>query len=241
MTTPFDDVCCARIPRDALPRLASLRVEPGLRAADNNQHAWLRWEAGNERVVQTVMPIHEAVLFRFHGGHWHRFGERVPAFDFPADLEDQPLAHVLFPAPVQALPAPAPDVTSLRMVLERDERPRTTTALLGPITTIQAWSDTVPTSRLAALQGLRGNGNVLMIGDNLPLLDGAERFWGRDVLVPIGHAPAPALPESALKEIAGLQGDRILLWRLEQIDVIESALLAPLTREALWFALEAQG
>ena len=78
MQPTFDDICCARMPRDALALLASLRVEPGLRVALTEQHAWLRWEAGNDYVRERVMPIDDAVLFRFHEGRWHRFGEVLP-------------------------------------------------------------------------------------------------------------------------------------------------------------------
>jgi hypothetical protein len=236
MPSPFDDVCCACMPREAIALLASLRVEPGLRAALTDQHAWLRWDAGNERVVQAVMPIHGAVLFRFHDGRWHRFGQTLPAFDFPGDLEYQPLAHVLFPAPVQPIPAVTPPARPVRLTLERDDRPRQTSGLMCPLKALLAWADTVPTARLAAIEGMALNGRVLLIGENMPMLDGSQRLWGRDVLIPLGYAPAPALPESALKEAAGLQDDEVLLWLPERMDVIERSRLAPLTRAGLRLA-----
>jgi uncharacterized membrane protein len=235
MPSPFDDICCARIPVDALPRLASLRVEPGLRAALTVEHAWLRWEAGNEHVVELVMPIHDAVLFRFHEGRWHRFGESLPAFDFPSDLNYQPLAHVLFPAAVQPISPPKRIRQPVQLALAREDRPRTTSALLCPIRVLCEWSDTIPTSRLESIVGLRLGEEALLVGENLPLLDG-QRYWGRDVLIPLGYAPVPSLPESALREAAGLQEDELLLWRVEQADVIDRTLLSPLTRAALRIA-----
>src|SRR5436853_1232325 len=63
MPSPLDNICCARLPRAALPLLASLRTEPGVQAALTEEYAWIRWEAGNEQVLQTVMPIHDAILF----------------------------------------------------------------------------------------------------------------------------------------------------------------------------------
>jgi hypothetical protein len=235
MPSPFDDICCARIPRVALSRLARLRVEPGLRAALTEKHAWLRWEAGNERVIEVVMPIHESVLFRFHAGRWHRYGESLPAFDFPHDLDYQPLAHVLFPTAVQPISPPTQIRQPVRLGLARDDRPRSTTALLCPIDVLCKWSDSVPTARLESIVGLRMGDESLLLGDNLPLLDG-HRFWGREVLIPLGYAPEPALPESALREAAGLQEDEILLWRPEQVEAIDRTLLAPLTRAALRLA-----
>jgi hypothetical protein len=233
MPSPFDDVCCARIPRAALPLLASLRVEPGLRASLTEDHAWLRWDAGNEHVLRIVMPIHDAQLFRFHEGRWHRFGESLPAFDFPGDLDYEPLSHALFPAPVQPMSVPALAGQPMRLALERDDRPRPTTALLCPLASLLAWCDTVPSARLAMLQGTCLDERILVLGANLPLLEDGQRFWGHDVLVPLGYGPVPALPESALKEAAGLEEQELLLWKPNQMEVIARTLLAPLTRAGL--------
>jgi hypothetical protein len=207
-----------------------------LRAALAGQHAWLRWDAGNERVTQAVMPIHGAVLYRFHDGRWYRFGHTLPAFDFPGDLDYQPLAHVLFPAPVQPIPAATPVARPVRLTLERDDRPRQTSGLVCPLKALLAWADTVPTARLAAVEGVAMDKRILLIGENMPMLDGSLRLWGHEVLIPLGYAPAPALPESALKEAAGLQDGEVLLWLPERTDVIERSLLAPLTRAGLRLA-----
>lgn len=233
MLSPFDDVCCACIPRDGLSLLASLRIEPGLRAALTDEHAWLRWDAGNEQVVQAVMPIHDVVLFRFHEGCWRRFGQMLPAFDFPGELDYQPIAHVLFPAPVQPIPVPQVAFQPSSLRLERDDRPRATTALLCPLASLLVWCDTVPASRLAPLQGVCLEDRVLLLGDRLPFVDGGQRLWGRDVLIPLGHAPTPALPESALKAAAGLQDEELLLWQPDQVEVIPRSLLSPVTRAGL--------
>jgi hypothetical protein len=229
----LENVSCARLPRDAIALLASLRTERGMQAALTEQYAWIRWEAGNEVVLRLVLPIHDAVLFHFHDGRWHQFGQTLPAFDFPADLDYQPLAHVLFPAPVQPIPPLPMREQPLSVVLKREDRPRKTTALLCPLSSLLGWSDTVPTARLTSLQAIHLHGRALVFGVDLPPLIEGTRFWGRDVLIPLGYVPDPALPESTLKEAAGLQADEMLLWQPEQIEVIERAMLSPLTRAGL--------
>jgi MoxR-vWA-beta-propeller ternary system domain bpX2 len=237
MSSPFDDVCRARIPREAIARLAGLRVEPGLRVALTADHAWLRWDAGNERVLQAVMPIHGVVLYSFEAGRWYRFGSSLPDFDFPTDLDEQPLAHVMFPAVVQPIAAPTFAGQPLRLTLERDDRPRATSAVLCPLASLSPWCDTVPTARLAALVGVWLGEEVLLLGDHLPLLQDGDRFWGRDVLAPLGLAPAPALPESAIKEAAGLHADELLLWQPDRAEGIARTLLSPLTRAGVRLAV----
>src|SRR5205823_400544 len=103
------------------------------------RHAFIRWEAGNEQVLRAVLPIHGAVLFGFQDGHWHSLGQSLPAFDFPANLDYQPLAHVLFPAQVQPICATDLRVPPLHLSLRRDDQPRHTTALLGSLAALLAW------------------------------------------------------------------------------------------------------
>jgi hypothetical protein len=237
MASPLEQIALARLPRTALPLLARLRTEPGVQAALTEEHTWLRWDAGNELVLQTVMPIHGAILFHFQDGHWHGFGQALPAFDLPTNLDYQPLAHVLFPAPVQPIPAPAPRPAAVGLTLRRDDRRRVTTALLCDLPALAAWSDTVASARLAALEAAALGGAVLVLGKNLPLLEGSTRFWGKEVLIPLGYSPEPEMPESALAEALGLQTGELLLWRPEQPEVIARSELAALSRAGLRHAL----
>lgn len=237
MSSPLQEICCACLPTAALPLLARLRTEAGVQVARTDRYAWVRWHAGDDEVLRVVMPIHGAELFRLHDGCWHRFGQVLPAFDFPSELEYQPLAHVLFPAPVTPTPPPSTALSPIRLTLQRDDRPRRTTGTLCSLAALAAWSDTVPTDRLTSLQAIHHGDHALVLGNNVPLLPASERFWGRAVLIPLGYAPDPALPESALTQAAGLRDEEFLLWRLEQAEVIEQALLAPLTRAGLRLAM----
>jgi hypothetical protein len=157
----------------------------------------------------------------------------LPAFDFPDQLDYQPLAHALFPAPVQPIGRGTVAWKPIRLGLQRDDRPRAATALLCTLDALRDWSDAIPTGRLASLQGALQGEHVLVVGADLPALADAERFWGRGVLVPLGFAPTLALPEKVLKEVAGVQGDEFLLWRCERAEAIARSALAPLARAGL--------
>jgi hypothetical protein len=233
MSISLKEICSARLPLDALPHLASLRCEPGLRAALTDGHVWLRWDAGNERVLEAVIPIHGVELFSFDSGRWLRAGQLLPAFDFPGNLDYRPLAHVLFPAPAQPIGLGAVAWKPLRLSLQRDDRPRAASALLCSMDALCEWSDTVPAARLASMQAAVLGVNVLVIGENLAALADGERCWGRSVLMPLGLAPMFALPESAIREAAGVQSDELLLWRQERAEAISRSMFAPLSRAGL--------
>lgn len=236
MHHPLDDVSCARLPSDALPRLAPLRCTPGVQAAKTPDALWLRWEPGADRVLRSVLPLHGAELFAVRHGRWHRFGQALPAFDFPADLDFQPLYQLLFPAPVQPLPATDAKARPVRLQLRTDETARPTTALCCLLSCFIAWADTVPSFRLTTLRGAVRGERLLVLGDRLPLLDG-ERFWGRAVLVPLGLIPDPALPESALRTAAGVDGADLLVLRPEGGEVVPGDVLGPLSRAGPRLAL----
>jgi len=233
MPTAFDDVCCARIPRDSLALLACLRIEPGLRACLTEQHAWLRWDAGNERVLRAVMPIHDALLYCFHDGRWHRFGHALPDFEFPIDLHYQPLAHLLFPMPVQPIPVPATSWQALRMTLERDDRPRATTAMRCTLQALSAWSDTVGTQRLASLRAVVQRDEMLILGRDLPILENACRYWGHDILIPIGYAPSIAIAESVLRESGHVADEDLFVWEPQRTMTVPRASFTAMSRASL--------
>jgi hypothetical protein len=95
----------------------------------------------------------------------------------------------------------------------------------------------VPVSRLASLQALRLGDRILALGTRLPALAGSERFWGEHVLTPLGFAPEPALPESVLRQAAGLRDRDLLLLRPDRAEFISRAFLSPLSRATLRLAV----
>jgi hypothetical protein len=236
MHTPVNDVTLARVSRSSLGRLGPLRCEPGVEVAPVGDVCWLRWEPGTDRVLRAVMPLPGAELFAFRRGQWRRLGQSVPAFDVPDGLDYQPLSHILFPAPVVPIP-PRPGAlrpAALRLVPDATMRP--TTALLADIDNVATWADGVPDVRLAALRGAVRGTRLLLVGSRLPTIAGDERFWGGRVLVPLGLRPDPALPESALREVAGIGDEELLILRPDGCTAMPAAALVPLSRAGLRLA-----
>src|SRR5262249_55952334 len=76
-----------------------------------------------------------------------------------------------------------------------------------------------------------------LLGERLPLLHPSERFWGRQILVPLGYALQPALPESVLAEALGLDAEEIVLVRSEDTQIISQTALQPVSRSGIRLAL----
>jgi hypothetical protein len=244
MTTPLHEVCRASLPREALPALADLRARSGVKVALEGERAWVSWPEGDEEVLRRVLPLSGAELYVRRAGHWHRFGRHLPAFGAEPASEPQALDRVLFPAPVQPLPASAGAMQPVRLRLARDHRPRRATAALCGLAELSAWADTVPTARLEALSGVRRGGQVFLLGDRLP--PGGERFWGEDVLVPLGCQPDPDLPESAVRAALGAAEEELLLVKLApgnlaEVEGIPRRALEPLSRAGLRLAQREAG
>jgi hypothetical protein len=235
--TPFDDVCYASLPESALPRLAPLRCEPGVQVAVHEGRLWVRFEPGSERVLRCGLPLAGVELFAFRDGAWRRFGESLPAFDFPQDLQLLPLYQALFPAPVLPVPPGAAALSPIRLMLKPDDRPRPTTAMYCSLSVTRAWADTAPATQLERCHGVIRDENVLVVGTGLPVLERSERFWGRLVLAPLGFSPDPDLPETALREAAGVLSEELLLLRQDRAEALPRAAFGPLSRAALRLAV----
>jgi hypothetical protein len=91
------------------------------------------------------------------------------------------------------------------------------------------WANMAPTASIARLLAARCGESVLLTGQLPPPIAG-ERFWGESLLCPLGFAPDPALPESALLQALGATAGELALFRRDAIDIIPRDALRPLTR-----------
>jgi hypothetical protein len=213
MTTPLQEVCRASLPRDALPVLAALRARSGVHVTLAGERAWVSWPEGDEEVLRRVLPVSGVELYVHRDGRWHRFGYHLPAFGATSEGEPQPLDRVLYPAPVQPVPPPTSRLQPVALGLAPDHRPRQASAGTYGLGELTAWAEAVPSARLGVLLVACHNGRVLLLGQRLPPLPGGARFWGERVLVPLGHRPEPALPQSAICEALGAGAEELLLIR----------------------------
>jgi hypothetical protein len=229
--------CCARLPLAALPVLAGLRTAPDVTVRLLDRHAWVYWPPENEDVLRRVRPVSGVELYECQEGNWYRHGHRLPTSDVPAETEAVALHGVLFPAPVQPEVGPLPALRPTTLRLVRDDHPRPTTALRCSLAALGRWADRVPTAELNAVRAARAGTTALLLGSPLPSLPGGERFWGEQVLVPLGLRAEPALRERAWKEAFGIDAEHFLLLSGHGAEAVPQAAFAPLTRSGVRLAL----
>lgn len=213
MTTPLDQISLASLPRDALAALAAVRCHPGVTVRVVGECAWVRWQAPDEQVLRRVLPVPGVELYSCRDGQWYRHGRLLPSFGLPGDDDGQPLDRVLFPAPVQSERVQSLALARCSLTLVPEDRPRATTGMLCDLTELGRWAETAPTAWLSALGAARCGRRVMLLGRNLPMLPGGERFWGNRLLAPLGLRVEPALAERVLLEALGLDEGEMLLLR----------------------------
>jgi hypothetical protein len=79
---------------------------------------------------------------------------------------------------------------------------------------------------------------VTGLAEALPLLPEGLRFWGTELLVPLGFRTEPGLPASAIREAAGAKPDEIAVMDQEGIELIPRAIFKPLSRAAIRMMLD---
>ncbi len=237
MNPPLHDIGCASLPPEALAALAEVRDLPGVTVALAASRAWVRWQPGDERVLRRLLPVAGVALYAQRDGRWYRHGHRLPAFDFPAAADPQPLYVALTPAPVLPVPPPSLNPRPVVLTLAPDTRPRPATALRCELAELARWADTVAADRLAMLHAAVSANRVLLLGRRLPSLTDGERFWGDSLLSPLGQRPEPDLPPSALRAALGIADDELLLLDAAGAEAVPRAAFRPLTRAGLHLAL----
>jgi hypothetical protein len=189
--------------------------------------------------LEQILPLPDAVLFIHRDPHWYRFGCQLPSFDLPESAEYQPLYQVLTHAPFQAQKTPSLRCEPTVLALVSDDRERPTSAALYRLVPLTHWIEHVPTPRLKGIQAARCGNQVLLLGDRLPLLAESERFWGSDVLMPLGYRPDPFLPERALRDALAASKDEVILWDQDGVERIDRRAFAPLSRAGVRLVAQA--
>ncbi len=234
MTAPTHDpwagVSAAQLPQEHLAALAAVRNFADVRVLLEDGVAWVCWPAGRGEVVRCLLPVPGVVFYSQRAGAWARFGHLVPTDDAPPATEGKPIAEVLVPARFEQIPLntalPAPVV----LTVVRGGSPKPATALICTIAELAEWADTATTAELARVRGARTGDRVALIGEQLPTILRAKRFWGRDVFVPVGFRPEPNLPTPALLAATGTTPKEFLFLDETGADVIPRGAFEPLTR-----------
>ena len=196
--------------------------------------------------MRRILPLDEAVLYTERDGRWYRLGEHLPAFDVPRGDESEwrLLEQAIFPEPIRAVmsrEAVQPPIP-IRVVRDPGCAPRPASGLRCSPLSLAAWAEHSTSARLAALKGawLQPEALVLVTGssESLPLVPDGVRFWGTELLVPLGFRAEPDLPASAIRRAAGARPDELAVLDEDGIELIPHAIFKPLSRAAIRMILE---
>jgi hypothetical protein len=254
MSSPWHDVGCVRIAIEDLRVLADLRGRVEIHVAVRGDQAWVFWEPGTaplpDVLVRRLLPLPGVEMYTRRDGTWYRVGAHLPAFDVPMAEEagSLPLERIVLPQPMTAIPprGGAPGPLSLRLVRDSLCRPRPASGVLCSMARLASWAEDATTERLAALRAAWTAGpeggpdapEVLVLGDPraLPAVPEGMRFWGVELLVPLGFRPDPELPEPALRCALGAGPDDLVLLLGQDHERIPRAAFRPLSRAAVRLA-----
>jgi hypothetical protein len=195
---------------------------------------WLFWPAGQVEIARRVLALAGAEIFLQEKGILHRPGECLPVFHVPEATAARPLSALLFPSPVTARPAGPSTWEPFRLSLVHDGTPRAATALRLTVAELARWAEGATSHQFQGLQAARtsgcsGGGEVLLLGNRLPAISG-ERFWGRQVLLPLGYRVEPNLAEGVLVGALRLQVGEVALWTAGGIEFLPATAFGPITR-----------
>jgi hypothetical protein len=244
----IEHASCASIPATALSNLAGFRASPDVQVQVLGDRAWLRWLASSGQVLQLLLPVPGAAFFVWHEGQWYPPDSRLPTSAVPDLMDPSQLHRVLIPEPAQPIPPGIQLGRPVEVVLRRSERPRACTALWCRLAELASWADTATADEIAEVSAARSGEDVLLRGNRLPASPRGERFWGRDLLVPLGYRPVPDLPERDLCAALGVGEDEFALLRPAggpgneggpaALELLPAEAFEPLTRAAVRLALQ---
>lgn len=180
------------LPADKYTALGAVRCLPGLMAAADEKHIWLRGIAVAEKpnplllqlpALHTWLLDDQEQLFPVGGLtpvatlkklSWTRLPEFLPVV-----------------LPVSAMPAALPLPLPLQLI--PCATPQNSDALLTTFTTWYNYGETAPKARLQALSfAASANHQVLITGHPLPPIPGKEYVLQAQLLLPAGYSFAPA-------------------------------------------------
>lgn len=213
--------------------LGSVRTFPGLLAAADHEHIWVRGiPTGRPARKISQLP---AVKTYFMDEQEHLFaaGTLTPTATLPA-LEWQPLlSFIKVTLPVSALPGVMEKPQ--RVKLARHSHMVDSTALL---TTLEAWEEYAVTAPLIRLQHLyfavSENADVLIVGSPLVPLPGQAYTLKDNILLPVGYDfDPPVIAELVAAELNPDNDGLLLFHQSGNWEKIRMDYFVPATRSAV--------
>jgi hypothetical protein len=253
-TTDWKEIRCACMRVNDLHVLAEVRERNEIRVFIAGDRAWVRWQANSDTVheilARWILPLEGVELFTERGGRWYRLGEHLPVLSVPFhDGEDGVgLDRVLIPGKLSAQRPSGPLPDSLRVGLVPDERPRNrpATAMRCSLQVLSVWAEHATSLQLSRLQGawrqaaageqLEAEAFVRGAPGKLPHLGEGVRYWGTDLLIPLGFRVDPELPEQAIRAVVGAGEADLVVLDEHGIELIPRDAFEPLLRAGIRLA-----
>lgn len=227
----------ARLPTESLSALAPLRNRDEIQVFLGMGECWVTWGESPLHIVSLLLSV-PGVEFAFEEkGRWFRVGSRLPLSSGPPKQLGQKLSQVLMPCRFAAEPPesdPIPD--RLPLMLVHGGLPQRVTAIRCTLKELLRWSEDATSFQLRALRAAYCEENVLLLGRDLPPIANAARFWGDDLLLPVGCRVEPELPVAMVRAIFDTSEDEVLLLEEAGGEKIGRELFQPLTRAGLRLA-----
>ena len=234
-SNPLIGVTAARLPAAGLAALAPVRDLVGVRIHPAGERVWVTWPADLPRVARLLIGVTGAEFFTRRGTAWHRFGHRLSTSDAPPDDEGLPLTGMVLPGRITPLVPESREPTTT-VILTRGGVIRAASALMCSTSALATWAAGALTTELAGVRVATDGERAILIGDRLPSLPGATRFWGMDVFLPLGFRTEPELPDALIRAAAGAEPDELLILTPNGAEIIARSAFAPATRAGLRLA-----
>jgi hypothetical protein len=202
-----------RLPRDAAASAGSLRLRPGILAADAGDVLWLRGEQLTAPLELELRKLPGAERFELApDGTLTPRGARIPTGTLPASMTWQPLATFLAVAPrPAALAGQLTRRAALRLVRTNCEERASVL-----VTTLPEWTAYAVTAPLIRLRPLRfavaADGRALVRGTPLPPLAGRRYVEREGIAVPSGFTLEPALEAASIRALIEIAADALALF-----------------------------
>ena len=228
---------------------------PGIRVSILGDRAWICWDAESEStrqmMIERLLPLSGVEMFARHGGHWYRPGEHLPAFRVPigdgsggVSLERSPVPQAddgirarerragTAGAATGARRAESTPAGRRGVLPARSAGPLGRAGDLGADRVADGGLDPRPGRRAGA-----GRGAGARRGRDAPGIAGRSRFWGMDVMIPLGFRADPELSESALRRLVGAGPDDLVVLDAAGYERIPRAAFRPLSRAGIRLAM----
>lgn len=192
--------------------LGTVRCLPGLRAATDGEHIWLRGIAIAEKTDLAILQLPALITYALdQHNKLFPIGGLTPVATLKVLVWQSLMEFIPVELPVSVMPATLPEKQSIR--LAASTQGKIGTALITPLTLWKAYAETAPEIRLKQVYfAVSDKAEVLLVGNPLVPLPGKEYWQYKSMLLPCGYDFDPPLLASLIESRLNPHNDFLLLF-----------------------------